>query len=152
MSSPPPTRFRLAPQLRAALMALAALAVAGALYRFQFLDSPGNGWPWLLVGLVLAALGQLGQQYPAPPLLPPPLPPSSGRRTLGAALALAGAALWAYATSRILHNWGAGFDAAWTGWVAATVLLAIGLDLAWGVWPRPGARQWRRGRCCWRSG
>ncbi|MGH7790479.1 MAG: glycosyltransferase family 39 protein [Candidatus Binatia bacterium] len=124
---------------------LAALAVAGALYYFQVLMRPAEGWLWLLVGLILAVLGQLGQQYPTPPLAPPPRPPSPARRALGAALALAGAVLWGLATSWILANWAAGFDAAWIGWVAASVLLAIGLDLAWGVWPRPAERLWRRG-------
>ena len=63
---------------------------------------------------------------------------------LGGLVAAAGAGLWALATYRIYSNWQAGFDVAWLGWAGAVVLLGIGLDLAWGRWPRlrRGAGGW----------
>ncbi len=135
-------RASLLGHLRAVVALAAAGVIAASLYVFQAQAAPTRGW-WLLgVGLVLALLGQLGVDYPAPPPAPPPRAPSRRRRWLGIGLALAGAALWAFAVRTIGRHWAEGFDTAWAAWLGATALLAVGCDLACGVWPRPAARRW----------
>lgn len=132
--------------LRALAALAAAAAVAAALYAFQALDNPLRGWWLVALALVLGAVGQLGVDYPAPPPAPPPRPASRRRVRCGLLLAAAGAVLWAYAVRTLLRDWVAGFDAAWLAWLAATALLAVGLDLAWGVWPEAvPARRWWQG-------
>ena len=129
-----------------AVVALAAAAtLAAALYSFQGLDDVSQGWWLLVLGMALGALGQIGVDYPAPLPGPPPVAPSWTRFWLGGLLAVAGIALWTAATLTLLRGWVDGFDKAWAGWLAATVLLAIGSDLAWGVWPAPAERLWKRG-------
>ena len=124
-------------QIRALLALAAVLTLATALYAFQALDEPPRGWWLLALGMVLGALGQIGVEYPAPPPAPPPLPPTRWRFWIGALLAVAGIALWAASVMTLMRGWVEGFDQAWAGWLTATVLLAVGCDLAWGIWPRP---------------
>ena len=131
--------------IRAVVALAAAGAVAAGLYFFQALDAPPQGWWLLVLGLVLGVLGQLGVDYPAPPPAPPPLRPSRPRFWLGGLLAVAGLGLWTAAVLTLMRGWVAGFDTAWAGWLAGTILLAVGADLAWGVWPPPTERLWRRG-------
>lgn len=130
---------------RAVLALAAAATLAAALYAFQGLDAVGRGWWLLALGIGLGALGQLGVEYPAPAPGPPPLRPSRARFWVGGLLAVAGIALWTASVMTLLRGWVAGFDRAWTGWLAGTALLAVGTDLAWGVWPAPAERLWRRG-------
>jgi hypothetical protein len=127
---------RIAAHLRALLVLAAAACLAWSMYEFQVLAAPVAWW-YLGIGLILATAGQIGLRYPAPDPLPPPLPAPRGRRLVGAALAVAGAALWGLATYRLAKAWSANFDFAWMGWLSAVVLIGIGLDLAWGIWPRP---------------
>src|SRR5690606_11266853 len=108
-----------------------------ALYAFQGANDTTRGWWLLVLGLALGAHGQVGVEYPAPPPGPRPLRPSWTRIAIGVLLAAIGIGLWAMATATLLHNWAEGFDRAWAGWLSATVLMAIGADLAWGVWPAP---------------
>lgn len=130
---------------RAVLALAAALTLAAALYSFQALDEVGQGWWLLALGIALGVLGQIGLDYPAPAPGPPPLPPSRARFWIGGLLAVAGIALWTASVLTLLRGWVDGFDRAWAGWVTATVLLAVGSDLAWGVWPAPSERLWKRG-------
>ena len=126
----------LLPHLRAVTALAAAGTIAAALRALQASDEPARG-AWLLgLGLALALLGQLGVDYPAPPLAPPPLPNTRRRLWLGSALAALGALLWGFGVLRLLQNWGEGFDTAWTAWPLATLLMAVGADVAWGRWPR----------------
>mgnify|MGYP003694422221 CR=1 FL=1 len=74
-----------------------------------------------------------------------PLPPTRWRFWIGALLAVAGIALWAASVLTLMRGWVEGFDQAWAGWLTATVLLAVGCDLAWGIWPPPSERLWTRG-------
>ena len=150
MNAEPPARPRraLLPQLRAAGTLLAALSAARGLYDLQVTGQGREGWLLLLAAVLIATVAQAGLRYPAPP-------PATGRAGLVAAaldrfaIALAGATLWTMATLRIYQQWATGFDLAWMGWTSAVVLLAIGLDLAWGIWPHPGSGAGAR-RCCWR--
>lgn len=131
--------------IRAVVALAAAGAVAAGLYCFQALGAPAQGW-WLLgLGLLLGMLGQARVEYPAPPPGPPPLPPPAKRFWLGGLLAVAGVALWTAAVLTLMRNWVEGFDAAWAGWIGGAALLALGADLAWGIWPPPPERLWRRG-------
>jgi hypothetical protein len=132
-------------QTRALLALAAVLTVATALYAFQVLDALPRGWWLLALGLVLGALGQIGVEYPEPPPAAPPLPPTRWRFWIGALLAVAGIALWAASVMTLMRGWVDGFDQAWAGWLTATVLLAVGCDLAWGIWPPPSERLWTRG-------
>jgi hypothetical protein len=132
-------------QIRAVAALAAVGAIAAALYSFQGLGAPARGWWLLALGLALGACGQIAVEYPAPPPGPPPRAPSRPRFWLGGLLAVAGLALWTAATLTLLRGWVDGFDRAWAGWLAGAALLAVGADLAWGVWPAPAERLWRRG-------
>lgn len=138
-------RPRVLLQARAVVAVAAAASLAAALYAFQGAGDTTRGWWLLVLGLMLGALGQIGVEYPAPPPAPPPLRPSWARLTIGALLAAIGAGLWAMATTTLLHGWVEGFDRAWAGWLSASLFMAVGADLAWGVWPAPSERLWRRG-------
>ena len=132
-------------QIRA-LVALAAVGVVGAaLYNFQGLGATQRGWWLLALGLALGACGQIGVAYPAPPPGPPPLAPSRARFWLGGLLAVAGLGLWTAAVLTLMRGWVEGFDQAWAGWLVGAALMAVGTDLAWGVWPAPAERLWTRG-------
>ncbi len=122
--------------LRAVCALGATLAAAGALYAFQGLDQPASGWWLIALTLVLAAAGQLGVRYPALPVPPLPQPAPPWRRQLGAVLVLVGVLVWALGVRRLLANWELGFDVAWSAWLVAVVLLGVGGDLLWGMWPR----------------
>jgi hypothetical protein len=128
--------------LRAVGIAVAAGCAAGGLYEFQVVGAAPAGWWWLAAALLLGVAAQAGLCYPTPEPSPPPGPSSPRRRVLGGLVALAGAALWGLATARLYRSWTAGFDFAWTGWTGAVVLMGVGLDLAWGTWPRAGQRRW----------
>jgi hypothetical protein len=129
-------------QLRAIAIGLAAACAGRGLYDLQIVGAAVEGWWLLLAAIVLAGLAHIGLRYPVPEPAPPPEPPEPARRWIGVLLAAAGALVWALATRRIYRDWIEGFDLAWIGWSTATVLLAVGLDLAWGRWPRPPARRW----------
>jgi hypothetical protein len=130
-------------QLRAVVVLGATACLLWSMYQFQVVVAP-VAWQLLFCGLGLAAVGQLGLRYPAPPPGPPPTTPTRRRRWLGIAIAAAGAALWGRATYRLYLAWAPNFDFAWIGWLSGAAVLGIGLDLAWGVWPRPArpARRW----------
>ncbi|MBX3026397.1 glycosyltransferase family 39 protein [bacterium] len=130
---------------RALLALAAAAAIAASLHAFQGLEETTRGWWLLALGLALGTLGQLGVAYPAPPPGPPPLPPSRARFWIGGLLAVAGIGLWTASVLTLLRGWVDGFDQAWAGWLGATILLAVGTDLAWGVWPARRPRLWTRG-------
>ena len=131
-----PSRDRpLVVHLRAVIVLGATACLLWSMYEFQVLAAP-VAWQLLFIGLGLAAVGQLGLRYPAPPPGPPPTPPTRRRRWLGIVIAIAGAALWGLATYRLFQAWAPNFDFAWIGWSSGVALLGIGLDLAWGVWPR----------------
>jgi hypothetical protein len=127
--------------VRALLALLAAGTVSAGLYQFRVGRSEQYAWWLVAAGLVLAALG-LSRIDPAPSPGPPRVPAGARRLGIGALLVLLGTGLWIWSTGRIYLNWQAGFDAAWSGWLASTVLLGIGLDLAWGRWPRDSGRRW----------
>jgi hypothetical protein len=127
--------------LRAVTVALAAAGAALGLYEFQVSGRETHGWWLLLAALLLGIVGQVGLDYPIPAPGPPPGPTSTARRVCGGLIALAGAGLWGFATSRIYRNWTAGFDTAWLGWTGAVILLGVGLDLCWGTWPRGSGRR-----------
>jgi hypothetical protein len=128
--------------LRAIAIGLAAACAGRGLYDLQITGAATEGWWLLLAAIVLAALAHIGLRYPVPAPLPAPVPPARARRRIGVLLAAIGAIVWALATLRIYRNWTGGFDLAWIGWTTAVILLAVGLDLAWGRWPRPPARRW----------
>lgn len=132
-------------QIRALLALVGVGAVGAALYSFQGLEAPPRGWWLLALGMALGACGQIGVEYPAPPPGPPPLAPSRARFWLGGLLAVAGLGVWTAAVLTLLRGWVDGFDQAWAGWLMGAALLAVGTDLAWGVWPAPAERLWRRG-------
>jgi len=143
MPEPQPRQRRpLLPHLRAVGAALAVLSGVRGLYDLRVTGFERQGWLLLLAAIVISAAASAGLNYPTPPPLPPRAPASMLRRILGSLLALAGAALWAVATRRIYEKWVTGFDFAWMGWTSAVVLMAIGLDLAWGTWPRARERRW----------
>src|SRR5215470_17551092 len=100
-------------QLRAVAAVAAAASAAWGMYAFQVANHESSGWQLLLVALLLGLAAQTGLVYPAPPPGPPPQPTTAGRVWLGAALALAGVALWTTATWRLYHGWEANFDFAW---------------------------------------
>jgi len=129
--------------LRAVGTMVAAGCATAGLYYFQLRGDPRRGWWLLLAALVGGFAAQLGVRYPVDPPAPPPLPAPTRRRVLGLLLALAGAALWGFSTLRLYRAWTVEFDNAWLGWTAATVLLAVGTDLASGIWPRAPERRWR---------
>ena len=127
--------------VRALLALLAAGSIAAGLYQFRIDWNEQYAWWLVAAGLVLAALG-LSRIDPAPSPGAPRVPVGAWRLGIGALLVLLGTALWIWSTRRLYLNWQAGFDAAWSGWLASTVLLGIGLDLAWGRWPRDSGRRW----------
>ena len=128
--------------LRAIAIGLAAACAGRGLYDLQITGAASEGWWLLLAAIVLAALAHIGLRYPAPKPSPPPEPSEPARRWMGVLLAAVGGVVWALATLRIYRNWIEGFDLAWIGWTTAVILLAVGLDLAWGRWPRPPTRRW----------
>jgi hypothetical protein len=138
----PARRIAVLPQVRAVAMALAAGAAGYGLYVLQAAEDVRMGDGLLLAAFVIAVAAQVGLRYPAPDSPPPPLAPPHRHRAAGLAIAALGAALWAFATQRLYHAWVIEFDTAWFGWIGAVILLGIGLDLAWGIGPRPPVRRW----------
>ena len=129
-----------------ALGAVACLACgAAALYPFPgYTVAKPEQWRLLLAAFVLSIVWQLGVRLPA-------ASPGSGavrggraRRLVGCALALSGAALVAWGGQQIYVDWRGHFDRAWLSWLSGAVLLGVGLDLAWGRWPRPPRSGFRR--------
>lgn len=121
------------------LLAVAGFGYAVANYEAR-VDPFGDGplWPFLGAALLLSILWQwrLGAQRPA--VTPSGATPAMGVRVqIGAALAAIGFALFCWAAWALYRDWQASFDAAWLAWIAAAAMMGIGLDLAWGRWPRP---------------
>ena len=141
----PPRRRPVLPHLRAGGAVLAAACAARGLYEFQVTGREDYGWWLLAAALVVGAVAQAGLRFDAPAPAPPPGPAGPWRRGIGIVIALGGAALWETATARIYYSWTTGFDFAWMGWTGAVILIGIGLDLAWGRWPRSADSGWRIG-------
>jgi hypothetical protein len=126
--------------LRARSIAL-ALAAAAFWYAVTSFDETGRdlaAWPFLAASLLLSIAWQwrLGSQRPAvTPAGALPAPPF--RKWAGGGLAMVGFALFLWASYALHRDWQASFDAAWLTWIAAATAMAVGLDLAWGRWPRP---------------
>ncbi len=132
-------------QLQAVGVMLALACIASGLYQLQVLDRPAYAW-WLLAsGLVLAVAGQAGLRFPAPAVGPRLASGPAWRRVVGALLALAGMALWGFASYRLSLDWREAFDFAWAGWLTAAIILGLGLDMAWGRWRGPTGKCWTTG-------
>jgi len=111
----------------------AGLTVA-ALYPFPVTTIPAARQWWLLMAaFAVAVLSQTGVRIDvAPGAARAPI--GRARRVAGILIALAGAALWGWATREFYLHWTREFDVAWMSWVVGTALLGIGLDLATGDW------------------
>jgi len=128
--------FAVKDQLRAFGIAASLGLAAAALY-----DVPETGiqarpqqWWLLLASFACALLALWGVSLAPAPAPAARRPADRARWVLGAILAGAGAVLWVVATHRFYLAWVAEFDRTWISWVVGTCLLAVGLDLASGVW------------------
>lgn len=132
--------------LRPIGMVIAIGCLAGAMCSSRIYHQDGRAW-WLLgVGLAVAVLAQRGLLLNGTAPQAAPTAATSTRLVLGSVLALAGAALWGWASHALYLSWNDHFDAGWAGWVGAAVLLSVGLDLLWGRWSQRGEThvEWRR--------
>src|SRR5262245_60601597 len=124
--------------LRVALLLVSLACVAAAILgRDPASPFYGYAWPLLPAALLVALPAQLGVTLPGTALTTSAGPSSRSRRIAGAIIALAGAALFAWATWGLTSNWPIYFDRGWLAWLTGTCLLSIGLDLLWARWERP---------------
>ncbi len=135
MSETSPARLRATDHLRVLGVFVTAGCAAAALYPFPVSADPqARQWWWLFAAFVSALAWQIGLGIDTPKPRKVVRPVGTGRRLTGALVALAGAALWVWATRELYLDWNGAFDRAWLGWLSGTVLLAIGLDAASGYW------------------
>ena len=124
--------------LRVVGFALAGVAFWHAIRTFDQGHQDLPVWKFLAASLALSILWQWRiDSRPAPEAFQPVEPGSWPRITAGLVLALGGAAFFGRASFQLHIDWAANFDEAWLTWVAAATAIGIGLDLAWGRWPRP---------------
>jgi hypothetical protein len=124
--------------VRFACLVLAGAAYAHSVVSFDrtVLDVPA--WKYLGASLLLS----VAWQWRIPPLRPSVVPSAvvpgaRWRIAVGIVLAVGGAAFFCWASLQLHRNWAGNFDVAWLTWVGSAATMAIGLDLAWGRWPRP---------------
>ncbi len=100
------------------------------------LDLPG--WYFLGACLALCVLWQwrVDTRRPAEPLRSVE-PGTWIRVSLGLALAIVGAGAFVWASAELYGDWQGSFDKSWLTWIGATTAIGVGLDVAWGRWPRP---------------
>lgn len=115
-------------------------------WRYHAAGTDRYGMSLLGLALLAAVLWQLG-------LLQPPRGVDRLERRplrplgviLGWLIAIGGGALMARASYRLLMlDWKENFDPAWCSWLAAAVLMSLGLEIAWlsARTPKAGRRQW----------
>lgn len=116
---------------------LTLACVVFALYVSDISADWGSRWWWLGAALLLAILWQWRLSLPGAMLAarPPEGAPLS-RIALGLAIGLAGAALWGWAITGLFQSWALNFDRSWGTLPVAAATLGVGLDVAWGRWPR----------------
>lgn len=132
-----PVPATLAGKLRPVGVLLSVACVAAAVYAYRILGRRVEPWCLLGAALALSFLWQRGLELHGSAEPAPPSPAGPRRRLAGALIAACGAALFAWASVVLHRNWAGNFDVAWVAWVAATVLLSVGLDLESGRWGRP---------------
>ena len=141
-------RGALLPQLRLLGLLLALGCVGGAIYSVQVVGREDRGW-WLLgAGLVVAVLSQIGLHLSGSGRDPAAVTTTRLRVVLGLLLAVCGAALWGWASYKLYANWVVNFDSTWVAWVVASLVLSVGLDVAWGRWRTSRARPGRAWGMC----
>ena len=136
---------RLLDHLRALGVFLTVGLAVAALYPFPTSANPRPDQWWLLLGsFVSALLWQFGLRHGIS-TKPVERPVGRARRVGGILIALAGAAVWQWATHSFYLDWNGSFDRSWLAWVAGTILIGVGLDLATGYWRDAQAlsRSWR---------
>ena len=120
-----------------AVLVAASLGLAAAALRevpdIGMIPSPQQWW-LLLASFGCALAAMLGLSLAEPERTGAARPVAAQRFWLGMLVATAGAALWVTATRDLYLDWKGAFDRTWLSWVFATCLLAVGLDLAGGVW------------------
>lgn len=121
-----------------ALLIVAALALAAESLRevpeIGMVPLPRQWW-LLAAAFASAYLGTLRTPLPMPELPAAVRPVSRWRFWFGAALATGGLVLWVAATRNFYLDWMREFDRSWMSWLLGTAMLAVGLDMASGVWP-----------------
>lgn len=118
------------------VLAAAAFGHAVALHDRTVLDMPA--WKYLGASLLLSIAWQWRIGSSRPSAHPSSVQPGAGWRVVaGTVLALAGACCFVWASLLLHRDWAGNFDTAWLTWIGSAVAMAVGLDLAWGRWPRP---------------
>ncbi len=116
------------------------LAAASCWYSFQQYAATGDdlsAWPYLFAALLLSVAWQWRIAAGQPRRLRPVAAGSRSRVVIGSVAALAGWTLFVWASFELHRDWSASFDRSWLTWIIAAAVMAVGLDVAWGRWPRP---------------
>jgi hypothetical protein len=121
--------------VRALAVPLAAGCALYGLYPYEATPGPDvRSWQLLGVALAIAVIGQMAVPVRGTAVLSGGHPIGRLRRVVGIVVFAGAAVLWGNATHWLYLNWGGNFDSAWLGWLAATVLMSVGLDVAWRRW------------------
>jgi len=119
-------------------MLLSVGCTFGVLHHFETGRIPAAAeWSGLAAALALSVVSQLGLGVHGTAVETPAVSAARLRRVAGVLIAVGGAALYVWGSRALYRNWADSFDHTWISWLVATILLGVGLDLAWGRWPQP---------------